>query len=494
MPSYHLIFLSLGSILRWSFAIFCITATVCACVPTPLAAEQAAAQVATAVKFTPSPCRFPVPDQQTVQCGNLVVPEDYTKPQGRQIRLHTAIIKSHSDAPAPDPLLILYGGPGAYTLDRIDKTTEHFAGVLATRDLILFDQRGSGYSQPSLNCPELDNFDLTIIDDQLNHEQAFARRLAVYDTCRERLETEGIDLRAYSASAIAADVAGLRHALAYDEWNLYGVSYGARLGLIIMRDYPDGLRSVVLDSVYPLDVDLAAETAVTYDHALSILFRETAVEHPDLEDELYALIDELNAAPIVVPVPDPRGQDLYFMKSFNGSDLLRLTINLAHWPQAIPHVPGLVNDIGNGKLLDLSHLIRPAVGDQLFSEGMNLSANCQEMDPALQQPQQDSAAPIKQQLYNVGAEEMQQCITLCKQWLGDTWSAEPVKAHLPIHSSIPVLILIGAQDAIVPQQWSEQAAAGLANSIIKTFPNTSHGVITANPQAQEMATAFLLDP
>ena len=491
MATRYIYFRTLGSVLRRLLVIIGIGSAINACTPTVLTPANALAQLETAVSFQAAPCRFPVPEEQTVQCGDLLVPENYSDLNGRQIHLHVAIIKSISDNPAPDPLFIIYGGPGAYALDRLEKTAERFAGVLATRDLILFDQRGVGYSRPSLNCPELDDFELTVVDEQLNREQEFASRLAIYEACRERLEADGINFQAYSAAAIAADTASLRLALAYDEWNLYGVSYGARMVLMIMRDYPEGLRSVVLDSVYPLDIDLAAETAVTHRHALSILYDAAETEHPAFEQDLYALVDDLNANPIAVPVPDPRGQDYYFMKSFDGADLLRLTIDLAHWPQAIPHVPNLVEDIANGKVHDLSHLLRPAAGDQLFSEGLNLSVNCQEMDPALQHPRQNITVPIDQHIYNVAREEMQQCVALCKQWLGDEWSPS---RQAPASSEIPTLILTGEQDAIVPQAWSTQAAAGLTKATVESFPSSGHGVMTSDPRAQQLVAAFLLDP
>ena len=62
--------------------------------------------------------------------------------------------------------------------------------------------------------------------------------------------TEGIDLTDYHSEASAADLDELRQALGYEQWNVLGVSYGARLALATMRSYPDGVRSVILDSVY----------------------------------------------------------------------------------------------------------------------------------------------------------------------------------------------------------------------------------------------------
>jgi pimeloyl-ACP methyl ester carboxylesterase len=419
------------------------------------------------------------------------VPENYDDPGSRQIRLHVAIIKSSSDKPAPDSLIILYGGPGAYALDRLDVTIQRFAGVLTARDIILFDQRGTGYSQPSLNCPELDYFNLEVIDEQLNHEQEFLRRLAIYRTCRERLQAEGVSLQAYSATAIARDVASLREALGYDSWNLYGVSYGARLALMVMRDFPGGLRTAILDSAYPLNIDLAAETAEMHNHSLATLFAATSEKHPQFEEAFFALVDQLDASPITVTAPDPRSPILHSVQTFSGVDLLRLTVNLVRWPQSLPHLPGLVEDVAAVNYNDLSYFLQKPVGDQLFSEGMNLSVNCQEIDPATQFPRENGFSAIDPRVYDLATVDVQQRVELCKVWLGEDW---PVARQAPVVSDIPTLLLRGEHEAVIPPQWSEQAAAGLSDSIALTFPGAGHGVITSSTCAQETIAAFLNKP
>ena len=85
----------------------------------------------------------------------------------------------------------------------------------------------------------------------------------------------------------------LRLALGYDQWNLYGVSYGTRLALTVMRDYPQGVRSVVLDSVYPLQVNLYTDLPENFDRSLKVLFETCAANadcsstYPDLEASFY---------------------------------------------------------------------------------------------------------------------------------------------------------------------------------------------------------------
>ncbi len=68
-----------------------------------------------------------------------------------------------------------------------------------------------------------------------------------------------MDLSLFDSAASAADVADLGRVLGFEEWNLYGISYGTRLALTVLRDHPENVRSVILDSTYPPSVDALTE-------------------------------------------------------------------------------------------------------------------------------------------------------------------------------------------------------------------------------------------
>ena len=115
----------------------------------------------TAVPFVPTfaetECPFALPDgvpAGKVVCGYVTVPEDHQKPEGPFIQIAVAIIKEQSAERQPDPVLVLSGGPGQKTLQDTVAIAQILEPFHPQRDLILFDQRGVGHSQPSLNCPE----------------------------------------------------------------------------------------------------------------------------------------------------------------------------------------------------------------------------------------------------------------------------------------------------------------------------------------------------
>ena len=206
-------------------------------------------------------------------CGYLIVPEDRSDPDSQPISLHVAVFTSESEEPAPDPIVYLEGGPGGHALEIVPFIFEdRIAPFLTNRHFIVFDQRVVGYSEPNLDCPELIALTHETLDQQLSVEEQRAGGLSASLACRDRLIGEGVNLKAYTSAENAADLNALRQALGYEEWNLYGISYGTRLALTAMRDHPEGIRSVVLDSAYPLQVDLPTSLLSNADRAFSQLF------------------------------------------------------------------------------------------------------------------------------------------------------------------------------------------------------------------------------
>ena len=138
--------------------------------------------------------------------------------------------------------------------------------------IVLFDQRGALYSEPSLVCEEQWELVERTIEQRLTYEEADRLSLEAVTACRRRLERERIDVSAFNSVENAADVAALARALGYEQINLYGVSYGTLLAQHVMRDHPGILRSVVLDAVVPASVNYLTETPRSQDRVYTELF------------------------------------------------------------------------------------------------------------------------------------------------------------------------------------------------------------------------------
>jgi pimeloyl-ACP methyl ester carboxylesterase len=277
-------------------------------------------------------CPFPVPpgevEGMTIECGYLIVPQDRANPGEITIELAFAILRSaHA---LPDPLLYLEGGPGGSALAGLEDWVD--SPYRDQRDIVLLDQRGTGFSWPRLTCDNTSSDS----DDEIE----------ALKMCRARLEQDyGVDLSDYNSADSAADVADLRVALGYEAWNLYGISYGTRLALTVMRDHPQGLRSVVLDSVYPPVVDAYEEDILRTHRVFQVLFAGCAADaacdsaYPDLENRFYRLVDQWNAQPVYI-------EDLE--ADVNGDDVVMFVFDMLYDTAAIPYLPMAIDGLDRG--------------------------------------------------------------------------------------------------------------------------------------------------
>lgn len=188
------------------------------------------------------------------------------------------------------PVVFLNGGPGQNSLYFAERlvTHPHIRDVVVDRDWIFFDQRGTGRSTPSLYCaPQAD-------------------WLTQVRTCRDQLVAQGIDLSQYNSVRIAGDVEALRAALGVKHWNLWGISYGARLAVISARAYPASVRSIVLDAGSVPDGQELIDDARGTEVALNKIFSKCAADStcasvfPQLRSRFYAALPRLKQQPLTV--------------------------------------------------------------------------------------------------------------------------------------------------------------------------------------------------
>ncbi len=429
--------------------------------------------------YSPGECPFEIPTGIEMSCGVLVVPENRTLAGSPLIELAVAIV-SAPDGTNQEPLVYLAGGPGGSAIDEYLNDIEGFDYPFTrNRDLILVDQRGTGYSSPSLNCPEMEQ-ESEFLDDNPQ------------ELCQQRLASSGIDLTAYNSAENAADIATLRQALNIDEWNLMGISYGTRLALTVMRDFPEGIRSVILDSVFPPDADTPGEEALSTLWSLRRLFDECesddycSDQYPNLESVFLETVADLNES----PQDETYGDDLVFAISnaFNDGQLISL-------------VPYVIYVVSEGDIAALDEIGADGSGngryqqfeDRSDSEGMFNSVICHEEyifgDYATAEARAMSEAPqeILAALLQPVADQFQVC---------SYWGAGRAVAieNDPVFSDIPALILAGQYDVATPLPWAYQTSQSLTNDFLFEFPGNGHALLSGNTCAISITDAFLNDP
>ncbi|PZG46666.1 hypothetical protein C1I98_14135, partial [Spongiactinospora gelatinilytica] len=187
-------------------------------------------------------------------------------PGSRTIKVGFAVHRSAASGRRPGPVVYTSGGPGSGSIQLTGYLSEMIPG--RDRDVVVIEQRGSRWPEPALECPEIARgvLDALAGPGPMRAETAGIARGA--NACRERLARQGVDLRGYTTAEIAAEVADLRRALGYPKWNLFGVSYSTRSMLAAAAADPDGVRSVVLDSFLPAEVDWYGDAQANLDATL----------------------------------------------------------------------------------------------------------------------------------------------------------------------------------------------------------------------------------
>lgn len=470
-------------------------------VPAPTAAPDtnatsAPAQPGTAANYERADCKFTKPDGIDVACGFLTVPENRAKGGTKTIRLHVGVFKSKSATPKPDPIVYLEGGPGGNALDNwAENIDRSFGPFLAERDIVIFDQRGTGHSEPSLACPEYTKEAFAQLDTQVSVNDSLQRYTGAIVACGQRLQQQGVDLSAYNSVESAADLAEMRVALGYKEWNVYGISYGTRLALTTMRDHPEGVRSVVIDSVVPLQSG-ETDTPANIDHAFTTFFQGCAKSpacnsaYPNLEATFYKLIDTLNAKPVMQEVNDPTDNKPYKVL-LTGDAVLGGLIFSLYQTTIIPLMPRAIAAAANGSdyslLARLDYFSTKQTEDISF--GMFYAVRCNEEYP-FETPEAFQTADDKFPRQR-GLVDESSFVPICTAFNA---GKAPAVENQPVTSDLPTLVLAGEYDPATPPDDSALAAKTLSKSFFFKFPGYGHGESIDGDCATDITQAFFEDP
>jgi len=199
-----------------------------------------------------------IPKGQEYTFGYLEVLENRNLTNGNTIKFPVYIFKSRNPNPKKDPIIYTVGGPGSTTMPSAPYM--EYYKYLDDRDFILMEQRGNYYAKPHLDCPELSQakYKSSLPDfDEAEYNALYAKATKA---CRDRLTKHGIDFDGYNTNEIAADINDLVKVLGINTYNLLTISYSTKIAQVLMRDYPEGIRSVVMESPLPLEVNYDEES------------------------------------------------------------------------------------------------------------------------------------------------------------------------------------------------------------------------------------------
>jgi len=439
-------------------------------------------------------CWFDVPLLQPAHCARL------RTGQGQVFSLPVVYLPAPAWRRALPPVLYIAGGPGGATGLGAQDMPSWFSWleqVNWSSDVILYDQRGVGLSEPALGCPEMRQRRRELLDSLQSTEQEYQLMRDALRACRDRLVQQGWDLRGFSTPHNADDALALIEALGLAEWQLYGVSYGTRVALEVMRRQPAGLRSVVLDSVYPPQVSGEASDTWLLSRSLHQFMRSCELlsdcdYRPErLRADLENAMTLLSGRPMRLELRDP-GTGLPVPVVMDADDLAWLIFEGQYAWNNLRLLPGAVSSLARGNISsELRSMLQDSLElmlDDSLSEAVSNSVDCADNGPFSRQrflrqlQQYPTVAPIRRHDWDYG---------VCRDW---PWVDVGGDFRRAVHSDVPTLLLAGEFDPVTPPQWAYAGALGLSNSFVFTFPGIGHGVLDSDGCGVEVVRAFMGNP
>lgn len=444
-------------------------------------------------RFEKAECTVPLPQGEKAECGYLVVKEKRAAKNDKIIRLPIIILKSENPNPKPDPILRTFGGPGASSMNLV--RSRRNSPWLKERDLIIFEQRGTKYAQPALECPEVNEANIDSAKKQLDAKLSRTNEIKAAKACFDRLIAQGIDLSAYNSAESAADIEDLRRVLKLEKINLWGLSYSSRLMLNVVRDFPSGIRSVVLESTLPPEVNYDEVGVDGIVYALNQLFKnclsdaECAKAYPNLENEFYETVAKLNKEPISASLKDEKTGESVDVK-LNGDDFATWIVDylLSNSPEAIADAPMVIHLTNQGKYEPFKRYANDKISPSNYAWGMRYSVWCSEEMP-FENRQKITAQSF---LYpRLKGYEVMALPDICT-----VWKVKPAKAieNKPVKSNIPTLIVSAEYDAYTPPAWGKSVSKNLKNSFVIETPWVGHGPVFSTPCLRDLIREFFDEP
>lgn len=411
-----------------------------------------------------------------VKCGKLQVFENYNKPDGEKITINFVVLPAIDNSDDKTPLMFLAGGPGQAAAELASGLTNVFYEVRKTRDLILVDQRGTGASHP-LQCEDAAEQNVYALTPEDFSEQDI----------KDCLKNLTGDLSQYNSENAIRDFDAVRATLGHQQINIYGGSYGTRAGLVYMRMFPDSLRSVVLDSVGPIEMPIGLfgqSSARSFNLLLANCQKEPSCQQafPELEQEFQTILARLEKAPEEVSIAHPRlGTQTKFVIS--KAKLLGTIRSQLYSVATRSLVPLVIHQAYLGNYMPLAGLIAQTEGGQGIYVGLLFNITCNEDYPRI------SAMDFELDANNNfgGSDSHFSFKMVCPLWP----EYRPSDAfYNPVIAGIPTLILSGDLDPVTPPSNGEYSAKSLPNNHHIVVKNAAH-TVAMSTCASDIINEFL---
>lgn len=434
-------------------------------------------------------------DKNKVSCFSIPVNKNSASKQKSKYFLAVAIAKAGNNS-LENPLLYLHGGPGIATLENLPRYLKSATWKLIRekRDLIFFDYRGTGFSQPSL-CSDLQNSINTFSRTNPSSQEKAKHTDSLYRDCRSKLLAEGTDLATFSSFQLAADAEEIRKALKIPDWSIYGVSHGTTIGLNLLRSFPSKINSIILDSPYPPNAPWF-DFVRPFDTCFDVL-EKNVLSDPiagkrfrSLRKDFVSAVKRLNNKPVVL-ISKNKYDSVLVEYKYDGDDFAWSIWSAMLSPRSIPYVPLAIHEIATGNdsiLQQWSTALSSPDAHGKFSQAQSKAILCFEGRPL---KAEDTERSLLLKYPDFASFNSGYPTDICNIWRPDIANKDIFKA---VVSKKPVLILSGEYDPVCPPYFGAITSQTLPNSTFIVVPSASHAAIHADDCMRTMANDFISNP
>jgi pimeloyl-ACP methyl ester carboxylesterase len=419
------------------------------------------------------PCR-----NASVQCATLSVPLDHDAPQGAQISL--ALVRRPAAKKSQGILLANPGGPGASGVAFLDDVAAVFGpSILARFDVVSWDPRGVGASEPVECLDDLDAFyavDRTPDDAaEVKRNVDVAQRFAA--ACARR---SGRLLDHVATADTVRDMDAIRNAMAVDTVHYVGFSYGTLIGAQYAAQFPRHVGRFVLDGAIDPSLsssDAALAQAESFEALLNAFFA-WCVGDPACGfargGDPAAAFDSLARAVAAEPTPATVQGEARTLAA--GEFDLGVARALYLGRAGYEVLAKALAETGRGRGDSLLALADAYTERERGGEYSNLTAafyatTCvDEPGPATVVDVRRLADRVRKVAPRMGPAAV---------WLGlpcTFWAARPRGSAHPLHAAAaaPILVVGTTHDPATPYAWARALTSQLGNARLLTFDGDGH--------------------
>ena len=429
-----------------------------------------------------------------VRCATITVPLDYAKPDGKTAAL--GLLRRQATGTKVGSLLINPGGPGVSGMSAAASIAGQIKGSeLAEKfDLVGFDPRGIGVSEPKITCltdQEMDadraEPDNKTVAEEESENKDFATK------CAER--SGGADVLANVGTRdVVRDMDVMRSVLGDEKLTYVGYSYGTRIGTAYAEAFPANVRALVLDgAVDPNEdpVSQAIEQVRGFDKALDDFFVWCADKRTcTVKDRntLRGLLEGLEKTPL-----DVKGRKL------SAGDATTAVAAALYSDETWTFLAGALTDLtkgDGGQLMLLADLYLGRSEDGKYSGTMAalVAVRCVD-EPRLTDRAQVEEATRKivegtKDSFMAATDPPLAALDSCAFWPAPNTSAphQPEVAGVP-----PVLVISTTGDPATPYQAGVNLAKAMGGRLL-TYEATQHTVfMQGDACVDKIGTRYLVD-